>query len=75
MPIIRHDEFVKAIERFLDRHGIKRRRYERRSKHRAVVVSHDGRDVVVFFPCSGSDWRGPRNAVATLRHVLGLVGR
>lgn len=28
----------------------------------------------VVFPGSGSDWRGPRNAVRDLRHALGLVG-
>ena len=68
------DDYVKRIESFLDRHRIEDYRFERRSKHRAVVVAHHGKVATVIFPASGSDYRGPRNAVTTLRQALGLVG-
>jgi len=57
------DDYVKRIERFLDRHGID-----------AVVVKHGGKVTTIVFPVSGSDIRGPRNAVTSLRRALGLVG-
>jgi len=46
MSALKSDDYVKHIERFLDRHRIDGYRFERRSKHRAVVVAsrqdHDG---------------------------------
>ena len=68
------DDYVKRIESFLDRHRIDGYRFERRRKHRAVVVAHRGKVTTVIFPLTGSDIRGPRNAVASLRRALGLVG-
>ena len=65
---------MKRIESFLDRHRIEDYRFERRSKHRAVVVTYRGKIVTVIFPLTGSDIRGPRNAVTSLRRALGLVG-
>jgi hypothetical protein len=70
----RRDDYTALITRFLDRHRIKTFRFEHRSKHRAVVVEHGGRITTVIFPNSGSDVRGPRNTIATLRHALGLIG-
>jgi hypothetical protein len=71
---MRHDDYTTAIERFLDDRGITDYAFERRRKHRAVVVMHRGRRVVVFFPASSCNWEGPRNAVTTLRRGLGLQG-
>ncbi len=68
------DDFTKRIERFLERHGIDDYRFVQRTKHRAVVVAHRGKETTIIFPASGSDWRGPRNTIATLRRALGLVG-
>lgn len=68
------DDYVQRIRSFLDRHDIANYRFVRRSKHRAVIVEHGGKVTTVVFPFSGSDWRGPRNVIATLRHALGLVG-
>ncbi len=68
------DDSVKRIERFLNRHLIDDYRFEGRRKHRAVVAAHHGKVATVVFPTSGSDIRGPRNAVTSLRHALGLVG-
>jgi hypothetical protein len=58
----------------LDIHRITTYRFVQRAKHRAVVVTHRGEVTTVIFPFSGSDWRGPRNVIATLRHALGLIG-
>jgi hypothetical protein len=68
------DDYTKYITRFLDRHGIADYHFVHRAKHRAVVVAYRGKECTVIFPTSGSDWRGPANAIATLRHALGLVG-
>jgi hypothetical protein len=68
------DEYLRRIERFLDRHGIDDYRFVQRTRHRAVVVRHRGKVTTVIFPCTGSDWRGARNVVRSLRHALGLVG-
>lgn len=68
------NDYVTRIESFLGRHRIDDYRFVRRRKHRAVVVTHRGEVTTVIFPASGSDWRGPRNAVAKLRRALGLVG-
>jgi hypothetical protein len=68
------DDYVQRIRSFLDRLGIDDYRFVQRAKHRAVVVAHRGRVATIIFPTSGSDWRGPRNAVTSLRRALGLVG-
>jgi hypothetical protein len=72
---MRRDDYVNRIEAFLDRHGITEFHFERRSRHRAVIVTYRGRTTVAVFPTSGRDWRGPRNAVANLRHALDLLAR
>jgi hypothetical protein len=68
------DDYTTRIERFLDRHRIDDYHFIRLSKHRAVVVAHRGKVTTVIFPLTGSDIRGPRNAVTSLRRALGLVG-
>jgi hypothetical protein len=68
------DDYIDRIERFLAQHHITAYRYERRSKHRSVVIMHGGKVTTIFFPTSGSDWRGHRRVVAKMRHALGLVG-
>jgi hypothetical protein len=68
------DDYVQRIRSFLDRHDIANYRFVQRAKHRAVIVTHDGKTRIVIFPSSGSDWRGPRNAISTLRRALGLIG-
>ena len=69
------DDYVKRIESFLDRHRIETYRFERRARHRAVVVAHLGKETTIIFPTSGSDWRGPRNAVSDLRRALADLER
>jgi hypothetical protein len=66
------DEFIERIEQFLSEHAIDNYRFEQRSKHRVVVIEYRGSTHQVFFPSTGSDRRGPLNAVSTVRHVLGL---
>jgi hypothetical protein len=68
------DDYTARIEAFLDRHQIATYRFEKRARHRAVVVEHLGKEITIIFPATGSDWRGPRNAITTLRHALGLIG-
>ena len=68
------DDYTKRIERFLERHGIDDYRFVQKAKHHAVVVEHGGKVTTVIFPLTGSDVRGPRNAVTSLRRALGLVG-
>jgi hypothetical protein len=70
----KRDDYVIAIERELARHRIRTYRFAHRRKHRALIVEHGGKVVTVIFPASGSDIRGPANAVSSLRHALGLVG-
>ena len=48
------DDYVKRIESFLDRHRIDGYRFERRRKHRAVVVAHRGKVTTVIFPCTAA---------------------
>jgi hypothetical protein len=68
------DDYTRRIKRFLDRHRIDDYRFVHRAKHRAVVVAHRGKETTIIFAASGSDWRGPRNTITSLRRALGLVG-
>jgi hypothetical protein len=68
------DDYVKQIESFLRHEGIADYRFVKRAKHRAVVVTRRGKVTTVIFPGTGSDVRGPRNAVTSLRRALGLIG-
>jgi hypothetical protein len=68
------DDYVKRIQSFLDRNGIDDYHFVQRAKHRAVLVRHRGKSTTIIFPLSGSDWRGPRNTITSLRRALGLVG-
>jgi hypothetical protein len=68
------DDYTDRIERFLEQHHITAYRFEHRSKHRAVIVTHGSREITVIFPFSRSDWRGSRNCVSSLRRVLGMIG-
>lgn len=67
------DAVVEKIEAFLKHIGCSTYRIEPRGKHRQLVVNHEGRRGVVTIPSTGSDWRGPRNAIRDLRHELGLI--
>jgi hypothetical protein len=75
MPVYsKNDDYVNRIKRFLADHQIDTYRFSRtRGDHRVVIVTRDGRDTKVFFPLSGSDWRGPLATVTSLRRALGLV--
>ena len=68
------DDYVSRIKRLLSRHSISTYRFEQRRRHRVVVVMHLGKECTIIFSASGSGWRGPRNAVSTLRRRLGLTG-
>jgi hypothetical protein len=68
------DDYIPRIKQFLRRHRIETYRFEKRAKHRAVVVAFRGKSTTIFFPGTGSDRRGPANTVSNLRRALGLVG-
>jgi hypothetical protein len=72
---MRYDDYTDRIERFRALHNIKTYCFEHRGRHRRAVITHSGREITYIFPFSGSDRRGPHNAVSSLRHVLGLVGK
>jgi hypothetical protein len=67
------DHYVTMIRRVLAHHEIRTYKFGRSRKHRVVrVTSGDGKIVSITFPSTGSDWRGSRNAAATLRRSLQL---
>jgi len=68
------DDYTARIEGVLRSPSDSNYRLSGRRKHRAVVVTHLGKECTIIFPASGSDWRGPANAITSLRHALGLVG-
>lgn len=68
------DEFRKPIAWFLQCHGINEYCFNLRRKHDSVEFLLNGRPFTFFFPCSGSDWRGPANAIAQLKRLTGLTG-
>lgn len=68
---MKRDDYTHRIARFLELHSIAYH-FEDRSKHRSVVIAHGGRRFFYTFPASGSDWRGPRQAVSDLRRMLGV---
>jgi hypothetical protein len=70
--VILADEYLEAAERLFEQYGISTFRVERRAKHRALVVSHGGKEHTVIIPSTGSDHRGPANTVSLLRRLLGL---
>jgi hypothetical protein len=68
------DEYVNRIRRFLAEYDFQYRFEHRRNGHRAVIITiPSGGKVVVGFPLTGSDWRGPRRTITRLRRRLGLV--
>jgi hypothetical protein len=71
---VKRDDDTDHIERFLAKHRLPYR-FERRAKHRAVIIRQGGRDVTVFFPLTGDRYFGPHIVVRKLRHALGLVGK
>ncbi len=66
------DEYIVRIEHFLQSLDISNYRFERRTKHRSVIVEYQGRTRFVIFPSTGSDCNGPSRVISHLRHTLGL---
>jgi len=67
----RRDDYVRAIERILDRFGISEFDYEfTNGDHRRVVIRHRGQQRFIVFPLTGSDWRGPLNTAARVKRVV-----
>jgi hypothetical protein len=66
---------TKAIERFLEDHGIADYQYVWSTRHPRVVVTHAGRAVCVSFSSTAVNWNAANNAVRRPRHGLGLAGR
>jgi hypothetical protein len=64
------DDYESRLRAVLSDHGIRDFHFERRRRHRAVVVAHAGRTITIVFPTSGSDWRGPHRCAADLRREL-----
>ena len=63
------DDYINRIERFLDEIDCSYR-FEKRAKHRSVIVTHNGRQFFYVFPLSGSTRRGPPQTVSGLRRAL-----
>jgi hypothetical protein len=68
-------DYRNQVGQFLAKHGIENWHIERRRRHRAVVVKHQGRVVTIMIPTSPSNRWGPQRALSDLRHALGLVGK
>ena len=68
------NHYVERIERFLEDHQVEEYRFEQRAKHIQIKGTSNGVPFCVTFPKTGSDWRGPLNAISDLRHAMGLVG-
>ncbi len=68
------NEYLQQIERFFEGHEVRDYRFDHRSKHMQVKGTFNGKPFRVTFPKTGSDWRGPLNAIKDLRHAMGLVG-
>ena len=69
---MKNKEFRRPIAQFLDHHGVEYR-FEPRAKHDAVKFQFNGNACVFVFPRTGSDWRGPANAITQLKRLMGLV--
>jgi hypothetical protein len=67
------DDYTKRLESLLSRYGVEDYRFERRRKHRALVVMHQGRTSTIIFPVSPSDRRGLWNTMASLRRALAFL--
>jgi hypothetical protein len=65
------DDYVTCIRRFLATAGIKTYVFERRRRHRAVVIRNGSTSRFVVFPASPSDSRrGIRNLMTDLRRAV-----
>jgi hypothetical protein len=67
------NEYEHRLTRLLNRLQIGDYHFEDRRKHRALHVTWRGRSHTTFFPKTGSDRRGARNAVQDLRRQLGIT--
>lgn len=65
-------DLKRRIERLFQEHGDVEYRFERTDHHVRVVARRGSLLSVCIVPTSGSDWRGPRNALAKLRRDLDL---
>ena len=54
--------------------GLHKAKLVTRGKHMSIVFTHEGEDVVVVFPASGSDHRGLMNFRAFLKRKLKELG-
>jgi hypothetical protein len=68
------DSYIAAVESELERWPDVRHTIERRSKHRAVRLSLGRHERKIIIPTTGSDHRGPKNAVSQLRRTLKDMG-
>jgi hypothetical protein len=64
------DEYLANLRRELAAQGIANFIFVRRRRHRQLIIARKGRNVAITFAATGSDGRGPRNAVAALRRQL-----
>lgn len=67
-----YKDLKRRIERLFEEHGDVEYRFERTDHHLRLVARRGSQVSVSILPVSGSDWRGPKNALATLRRDLGL---
>jgi hypothetical protein len=72
---MKRSDTTKAIERFLEEHGIADYGFVWSTRHPRVVVTYAGRTVCVSFSNTAVNWNAANDAVRRLRHGLGLVDR
>ncbi len=70
---MRTDQYIERIGRFLASRNITQWHIETNRKHRTLVVVHHGRTIRLSIAMTGSDHRGPRNAIADLKRALTSV--
>jgi hypothetical protein len=65
---------TRPVERFLDEHKIEYR-LERRKKHPAIVIMHEGKPIPFFHPLTPSTQNWHYRLISTMRRRLGLIDR
>ncbi len=66
------NEIARAFIRELQDHGIADFDFRQGGKHLQLHIRHNGKDHLIVFSCSASDWRSSRNALRDLRSKLGI---
>ncbi|MGI9489050.1 MAG: type II toxin-antitoxin system HicA family toxin [Geminicoccaceae bacterium] len=65
-------DHIDALTRELENYGATHVRVEQGGKHHRLVFTHDGKERFYVVPGTPSDRRGTLNALADIRHILGV---